>query len=184
MGTDKAFLPVAGVPMIEWIAAALRVACADVIVVTKHEAGTADAYARLGVRVIDDGVREQAPLIGLRAGLAAVETPWAFVASCDLPFLSPHAVRLLADLAPGYDAAAPYIDGRWHPLHAVYAVAALAAVERVIAGGERRMTAALAALRVRAVTAAELQAADPALETLRNVNTPEEYAAAAGMAHG
>jgi molybdopterin-guanine dinucleotide biosynthesis protein A len=176
MGTDKALLPIGELPMIDRVLAALRAACADVVVVAKMPA--AGAYARVGARIVDDGVEEQAPLVGLRAGLRALGTAWAFVASCDLPFLSPRAIRLLADLAPGYDAAAPRVDGRWHPLHAVYAATALGTVERVIQSGERRMTAALGLLRVRAVTEVELRAVDPALDTLRNINTPQEYAEA------
>jgi molybdopterin-guanine dinucleotide biosynthesis protein A len=91
-------------------------------------------------------------------------------------------VRLLADLAPGYDATVPLVDDRWHPLHAVYAAAAAEVVGRVIQGGEWRMTELLARLRVRAVTGAELRTVDPTLETIRNINTPEEYAAAAERA--
>jgi molybdopterin-guanine dinucleotide biosynthesis protein A len=178
MGTDKAFLRIGEMSMIERVLTALRAACADVIVVAKVAAASAASYAHLRARIVHDEVEEQAPLMGLRAGLRALGTPWAFVASCDLPFLSAGAVRLLADLAPGYDAVAPRIDGRWHPLHAVYAATALDIVERVAQSGERRMTATLAALRVRAVSDAELRAADPALDTLRNINTPEEYAAA------
>ena len=110
--------------MIDRVLTTLRAACARIMVVTKV-GPSADSFAALGVRIVDDEADEQAPLIGLRAGLRALDTPWAFVASCDLPFLSPVAVRRIADLAAGYDAAAPRVDGRWHPLHAVYAATAL-----------------------------------------------------------
>jgi molybdopterin-guanine dinucleotide biosynthesis protein A len=182
MGTDKAFLRIGEATMIDRVLTALRAACGTVIVVAKMRAASGGAYARLAARLVDDDADDQAPVIGLRAGLRASETPWVFVASCDLPFLSPRAVRLLADLAPGYDAAVPFVDDRWHPLHAVYAVAAAGAVERVIERGERRMTELLARLRVRAVTGAELRTVDPALETLCNINTPEEYVAVAERA--
>jgi molybdopterin-guanine dinucleotide biosynthesis protein A len=182
MGTDKAFLRIGEATMIDRVLTALRAACGAVVVVAKMRAASDGAYARLAARIVDDDADDQAPVIGLRAGLRAAQTPWVFVAACDLPFLSPRAVRLLADLAPGYDATVPLVDDRWHPLHAVYAAAAAEVVGRVIQGGEWRMTELLARLRVRAVTGAELRTVDPTLETIRNINTPEEYAAAAERA--
>jgi molybdopterin-guanine dinucleotide biosynthesis protein A len=182
MGVDKAFLSIAGIPMIERVLAALRAACADVIVVTKVRPEVREAFGRLRARIIDDETEEQAPLIGLRAGLRALERPWAFVSSCDLPFLSSAAILHIAALASGYDAAVPRVDDRWHPLHAAYAATALDTIEQVVQSGERRMTSALAALRLREVTVSELRAADPTLDSIRNINTPEEYQAASGQA--
>jgi molybdopterin-guanine dinucleotide biosynthesis protein A len=62
--------------------------------------------------------------------------------------------------------------------------AALPAAQRLLAAGELRAQALLAALPVRWLDPDELladpalRAADPALDSLVNVNTPEEYAAA------
>jgi molybdopterin-guanine dinucleotide biosynthesis protein A len=174
MGADKAFLEIGGAPMIRRVLDALATCCARVVVVAKD----AQAYAALGVPVVIDAVPDQAPLVGLCAGLRAATTPWVFAASCDLPFLSPAAVRLLAAAAEGHDAAVPYVDGRWHPLHAVYAAAAADVLEAQWRGGTRALHRALAALRVRPVGADDLVAADAGRRTLRNVNTPAEYRAA------
>jgi molybdopterin-guanine dinucleotide biosynthesis protein A len=96
------------------------------------------------------------------------------VAACDLPFLSPEAVRLLVGCALGHDAAVPRVATRWHPLHAAYATAALPALERQLAAGVRRVVTALDALSVRMVSAEELRRVDSHLRTLLNVNTAAE----------
>lgn len=171
MGTDKAFLDVGGVPMIQRVVDALRSVCAEVLVVAKLP----DAYRHLAVRVVPDDDARQAPLVGICAGLRAVTVPYAFVAACDLPFLSAAAVSLLAGLAAGYDAVVPQVDETLHALHAVYATAARGALEAGLESGDLRLADMLSALRVRAVSAAELAQADPHLATLRNVNTPEDY---------
>lgn len=167
MGTNKAFFEVDGSPMIARVVAALRQACSEVIVVAK-ETGP---YAGLGARVVTDTTPFQAPLVGVCSGLREVTTPWAFVAACDLPYLAPEAIRLLALMARGHDAAVPFVDGVWHPLHAVYSTESGLALEAQLAAGVRRMTAALEALRVRQVGEDELREADPSLRTLCNVNT-------------
>ncbi|MDQ7839960.1 MAG: molybdenum cofactor guanylyltransferase [bacterium] len=171
MGADKAFVEVEGVPMIQRVIRVLCACCSEVLIVAKEPS----AYGHLGLHVIPDRSAVQAPMVGVCSGLWAVTTPWAFVAACDMPYLSPDAVRLLVGLAEGFDAAVPRVEGRWHPLHAVYATGTLPLFEAQLAAGERRMWAVLGALRVRQVTAAELEAVDPGLRTLHNVNTAQEY---------
>lgn len=168
MGTDKAFFEVDGVPMITRVVETLRQTCLEVVVVAK----AACAYSGLGARVVIDAEPFQAPLVGVCSGLRAVLTPWAFVAACDLPYLAPEAVRLLARLARGHDAAVPLVGGLWHPLHAIYSAGSVSVLEARLAQGTRRMVSALEALRVRPVGEEELARADPSLRTLCNVNTP------------
>jgi molybdopterin-guanine dinucleotide biosynthesis protein A len=180
MGTNKAFVEIEGAPMIERVLRALTAACADTLIVTKDPV----AYAHLGVRVVIDDRPIQTPLVGLCTGLRAAQNPWVFVAACDLPFLSSEAVRLLARLAGGYAAAVPHVEGRWHPLHAAYATAALPALERTLASGVRRMITALEAIRVRPVSAEELRRADPTLRTLQNINTAADRGRASSSSPG
>ncbi|MDR7542969.1 MAG: molybdenum cofactor guanylyltransferase [Armatimonadota bacterium] len=178
MGRDKAFLEFAGLPLVRHVIEALRPACVDLMVVTK----TPLRYASLGVRVVTDADPRRAALVGLCTGLRAVATPLAFVAACDLPHLSAGVVTWMTSLARGYDAVVPWAGGRWHPLHAVYATSALAALERRLAAGGLRMSEVLGELRVRRIEEAELAVLSPGLETLRNINTPEDYSSL--KAHG
>jgi molybdopterin-guanine dinucleotide biosynthesis protein A len=173
MGRDKAFLEVGGVPLVRHVIEALRPVCGDVLVVTK----TPSRYASLGVRVVADADPRRAALVGICTGLRVVTTPLAFVAACDLPHLSGHVVAWMASLAQGYDAVVPWAGGRWHPLHSVYAASALPSLERRLASGAFRLSEALRELRVRPVQEAELAVLSPGLETLRNVNTPDDYRA-------
>ncbi len=70
--------------------------------------------------------------------------------------------------------AVPHIHGRLHPLAAAYTLAALAVARAQLAAGRLRMTDLLDRLAARRIEAHEL----PDLDSLRNVNTPDEYAAA------
>lgn len=171
MGTNKAFVEVGGVPMIQRVLRALRECCAEVIIAAKHSV----PYTGMGARIVLDENPLQAPLVGIITGLRAARTPWAFVAACDLPYLSTAAVGLLADLAAGHDAAVPRVHGLWHPVHAVYAASVLPVLDAQFAAGVRQLASVLQALRVRQVSPGMLEAADPTLRTLWNVNTAREY---------
>jgi molybdopterin-guanine dinucleotide biosynthesis protein A len=126
-------------------------------------------------------------LQGLAAGLAAIapDAPAAFVSSTDAPFLHPAFIRRLAALLDrDHDAVVPFVDGRLHPLAAVYGLAVRPAIDAMLAEGDLRLTNLAARVRTLAADAtlllagAELAREDPELRSLRNVNTPAEYAAA------
>jgi molybdopterin-guanine dinucleotide biosynthesis protein A len=68
------------------------------------------------------------------------------------------------------------VDGRFHPLAAVYRLDVLPTVTRLLAEGRLRTSSLCETVPARVVQAAELADVDPDLLTLRNLNTPEEYA--------
>src|SRR5439155_616599 len=71
----------------------------------------------------------------------------------------------------GHEIAAPVADGRSHPLAAVYRIETLSRIEALLSGGQLRATALLEAACTHALDAGSL----PHPESLRNLNTPQEY---------
>jgi molybdenum cofactor guanylyltransferase len=172
MGRPKQDLPLGGRSLLESVVAAARAAAAEVVLV-----GDRDAAARLGVRGEDDRIAGAGPLSGLAGGLAACPPGVHALLACDLPFVDAAVLRALRDLAAGAQAVVPLIDGRRHPLCALYDRSCLAAARDCLDAGLRRMDDLLARVRVRAVGPEELPGADLGRAVL-NVNTPEDYARA------
>jgi len=132
------------------------------------------------VRIVFDRQPDRGPLEGIAVGLATIqpETDLAFVTACDAPLLRSAFVRRLTDLAAGYDVVVPHVDGYDHPLSAVYRTSVLSHVESLLAAGRMRPAFLFDRVRTRRVTAEELADVDPRLESLLNVNSPDDYAAA------
>lgn len=175
MGRDKARVPVAGVAAATRVARALAPLCDELLLV----GGEAPADAP-GRRVID-GEGPRCALRGLVAALAAAEAPRVLVVATDLPLVTE---RLLAGLlaAPPADAVVPRADGYAQPLCALYdRAAALAPARAALAGGRLALRAVLDGLRVAWVEGPALAALDPDGTALRNVNTPEDLAAAEAL---
>lgn len=142
-----------------------------------------------GTIVARDDVEGKGPLGGLATGLAALngQTDAAFVAACDVPLLKPAFIRALIDALGAHEMAVPRGDDYYHPLSAVYRTLLEARVRGLIAEGRLRSQRLVQDSDVSAVDVADLRAVDPELESLRNVNTPEEYEAAlrsAGFSSG
>jgi molybdopterin-guanine dinucleotide biosynthesis protein A len=102
----------------------------------------------------------------------------AYLSSCDVPFLRPAFVRRLIELLGDNVICVPRVGDYHHPLAAVYRVEAADAVARLLAEDRLRPFFLFEAVPTRIVEAAELADVDPTFQTLRNLNTPEDYEAA------
>jgi molybdopterin-guanine dinucleotide biosynthesis protein A len=141
------------------------------------------------VIVVDDPREGKGPVQGIAAGLGALRgvADAAFVSSTDMPFLHPAFVRRTLGVLEDdekTDVALPFARGYRQPLAAAYRVALAGTAERLVAEGRLRPaflfdqcvveTLDDDALRADPV----LAALDPGLDSVVNVNTPEDYQAA------
>jgi molybdenum cofactor guanylyltransferase len=173
MGTAKALLDWHGSTMARRVTSIVGRAASPVVVV--HEAGQ-QLPPLPGAELAADAAPGRGPLEGIATGMRALEgrCRCVFVSGTDLPLLHPEFVRSVARALDGYEVVAPVADGRSHPLAAVFGMQALGRVEMLLADDQRRATALLESEAAHRLDAAAL----PHPESLRNVNTPQEYARA------
>jgi len=178
MGRPKAWLPFGPELMLPRVARLLGEAVSPVVVVAAPDQDVPPLSSEIAI--VRDEERGRGPLQGLAAGLEALRgrADAAFASSCDVPFLRPAFVRRLIDLLGDYLIAVPRVGGYHHPLAAVYRIDVAGAVRRLLAEDRLRPFFLFDAVSTRVVEPAELAEADPTFETLRNLNTPEEYEAA------
>jgi molybdopterin-guanine dinucleotide biosynthesis protein A len=187
MGAPKAGLEWHGSTLLHRTAALLARTVTGPVLVVRAPGQRLPALPA-GVEVADDEAEGLGPMQGIAAGLAAVgdRAAAAFVCSTDLPFLHPAYVRrVLRGLDdPAVQLVVPLVRGFRQPLAAAYRPGLAALVRDRLARGSRRVSGlpdlAPAALpdEDELLADPELARLDPRLESLRNVNTPAEYAAA------
>jgi molybdenum cofactor guanylyltransferase len=178
MGTSKAMLLFGAETMLQRVVRLLGPVVDPIVVVAAREQPLPELPE--GVIVTRDEREGRGPLEGLRAGLRALpeSVDMTYVTSCDVPLLVPGFVTRMIELAMGFDVAVMEIDGFAHPLSAVYRRDTLPEVESLLAQDKLRPVFLFDAVKTRRVKPEEMVAADPDLRTLRNLNTPEDYAAA------
>ena len=181
MGQPKAWLPFGGEIMLPRVVRLLGEAVAPIVVVAAPEQDVPPLPA--GVEVVRDEEKGRGPLQGLAAGLMALRgrADAAYLSSCDVPFLRPAFVRRLVELLGDHAICVPRVGDYHHPLAAVYRLGVADAVARLLAEDRLRPFFLFEAVPTRVVAAEELADVDPAFQTLRNLNTPEEYEAALRM---
>lgn len=195
MGSSKAWLEWHGSTMLRRICGILgRVVDGPVVVVAS--AGQALPPLGAGIEVVEDSRGGLGPLGGIAAGLKAVEgrAVLAYISSTDVPFLHPAFVkRVLAGLE-GVDVCLPHVRCRSQPLAAGYRASLCSTVERMVnearvneaarSRGRLRPQVLFDECRVRRLDDSVLLAdagvrtCDPGLDSVVNLNTPDEYASA------
>lgn len=171
MGSNKALLPSRQGRFIQSVYRRLTTLFDDVLVVTN----TPEQYSFLGCRKVADIYSGMGALAGIHAGLRHCATTHIFVSACDMPNLNEELIRYLAGRADGHDVAIPESPHGVEPLHAVYGVGALPAIEEVLDAGKRRIVSFFPRVRLQLVGQAEVARLDPEFRSFRNINTPEEY---------
>jgi molybdopterin-guanine dinucleotide biosynthesis protein A len=130
------------------------------------------------VLIARDSVADRGPLQGLAAGLSAIadSVELVYATSTDVPFLNPLWITRLVELIEESDLAIPLVRDFHHPLAALYRRSAvLPAIDRLLRGDRLRPVFLIEAVKTRIVSEAELRSVDPEMQTLRNLNFPEDY---------
>jgi molybdopterin-guanine dinucleotide biosynthesis protein A len=187
MGAPKAALEWHGSTLL-YRTAALLSRTVDGPVVVVATPGQRLPQVPIGVRVVEDPVEGLGPMRGIATGLAAVEglAPAAFVCSTDMPFLHPAFVnRVLREFAAAdTDVVLPMARGFQQPLAAVYRTALAGLIANLASDGELRPGMLFEHCRLQRIDDQELLADaalarfDADLDSVMNLNSPDEYEAA------
>ncbi len=175
LGREKATAMVGGRPLLHWSVLAASAVCEDIVVARRPEQRLPSLDGVCWREAIDDR-HDRGPLAGLESGLALIEHDLAVAVACDMPLLRPELLQAVAAGCAGVEIAMPYVDGVAQPLLAAYRRGVAAQATRLLDQGEGRLRALLPLVEHRLLEASELRGADPTLESLININRPDDLA--------
>ncbi|MBT3374861.1 MAG: molybdenum cofactor guanylyltransferase [Lentisphaerae bacterium] len=165
MGSDKALLPVNGIPLLQHILEQLRLVLPRVIV----SANDPDRYPFLDCQIVPDRVPDRGPLMGIASAITASGCRHNLVVACDIPVIDHPFIATMLSESDDYDCVVPRTaDGYLEPLFAVYRDTALPIANGLLARGVRRASALCDHCRARQVPL------PPSLQ-LHNLNTSTDY---------
>lgn len=165
MGTDKAFLSLAGRPLIAHVIIALE-AIADKIILV----GGDKRLDTFGKKRIEDMIADAGPLAGLYTGLHHSDTEYNLVLGCDTPFVNKTLFEtILNNTGTMYDVVQVASRKSTMPLIALYRKGCKDHIHKLITRGERRMQEAVATMKTKTLL---LDASQE--KFLININTRED----------
>jgi len=172
MGQDKAFLNVAGQPVIERVLTRIKLLSDDVFI----NANLPEKYKKFGLRIVPDVYPGRAALGGVYSAIHAARYQHVLVVACDMPFLNVDLLNYLINLAPTADVIAPVINPpQPETLHAVYSKNCLPAIEPKLKANKLRIIGFFEHVSVRYVPRDEVSKFDPHFYSFMNMNTPQDW---------
>lgn len=176
MRRSKALLPFGDETMLQRIVRLMRSVVRPIVVVAAPRQRLPILPA--DVLIARDAIEDQGPLQGFLAGLEMLpdEVDAVYLSSCDVPLLQPGFIQRMVDLLGEHAIAMPQVADRRHPLTAVYRREVIEPIKQLLKTQRRRLLDLAERCPTRFVEPAELFHVDYDLRSLRNVNTPEDYA--------
>ena len=160
--------------------AAIEPLVAGVIVVTND----AEAMAFLGLPTVGDAEPGRGPLMGLYSGLLACPTPFALVVACDAPFLSPALLEALIARRRSDAMTLPATERGPQPMPGLYPTAIASEIASLLEGGRAAMRDLVVVGPVELLSAADVRALDPEGRSFKDLDTPQDLAAAQALLEG
>jgi molybdopterin-guanine dinucleotide biosynthesis protein A len=171
MGRDKAFVELAGSPMIQWaITAVTQCSSAAFIIANEPE-----KYAGFGLPVYPDIIPGMGPLSGLHTAFTVTGADRVMITPCDLPLVSTVAINLILNYPDGgAEAVIPFVDGREQGMLAVYARRGIERYAERISSASIMFDEFRLGLNRVFIGEDEFRKVDPGLQTFLNVNRPTD----------
>jgi molybdopterin-guanine dinucleotide biosynthesis protein A len=179
LGRDKPTLLLGGKPLALWAAEALAPWVAECWLVTNQP----QSHLSLGLPLVTDLRPRQGPLGGLETALFYGRSPLVLAAAADAPFPAASLLAALASrAAKGVKTALVCQTSRGlQPFPGIYSVRLLVGLTGFLNEGGRQVKRFLEQCRALALPPEEVARLDPQGRSFMNLNTPEDFEAAARL---
>ncbi len=138
MGQDKALIVFEGLPLLKRICLAAQAITSQVYIITSWP----ERYRVIipkNCQLLQETQPHQGPLIGFAQALPHVQTEWVLLLACDLPYLTPTALRdwaiNLEQINSDAIALLPRSQKGWEPLSGFYRASCFPLLQSYIAQG-------------------------------------------------
>jgi len=178
MGTNKAFLEIDGIRLIDRTLDIYRQLFSDIIIVTNDPL----AYLEFpDASVVTDIYKGKGPLGGIYTGLFYARNNYAFACPCDMPFLRTDFIDYLIERMGKHDIIVPELPEGYQPLHAIYSRNCLPNIKRLLMLDKLKITGFYRDMRVLSIGEEKVKPFNPDGRLFRNLNTPEDLSEAKSL---
>ena len=171
MGTNKAFLKIDGIRLIDNILSVYRKIFSEIIIVTNDPL----SYKEFSDTVlVTDIYKEKGALGGIYTGLFYATYDYSFVAACDMPFLNEDFIIYLTEQIGKHDIIVPELSEGFQPLHAIYSRNCLSHIKKLMIADKLKIAGFYKEVRLLSIPKEKIKPFNKDGRLFFNVNTPED----------
>jgi molybdopterin-guanine dinucleotide biosynthesis protein A len=171
MGTNKAFLKIDGIRLIDNILAVFQKIFPEIIIVTNDPL----SYTEFSeILIVTDIYKEKGALGGIYTGLFYATYDYSFVAACDMPFLNEDFIIYLTGQMGKHDIIVPELSEGFQPLHAIYSKNCLSHIKKLLIADKLKITGFYKEVRLLSIPEEKIKPFNKDGRLFLNVNTPED----------
>ena len=131
-------------------------------------------FKEMGFKLIEDIYKDIGPLGGIYSSLLNCEEEYLFITACDMPFITKTNIKVLCDKIDEDVDVVVFCDknDKLYPLSAIYSKKVLPIIEEMI---EKKYYKLSYLIERSNFVKINIEDTNIGLETLGNINTPQEY---------
>ena len=173
MGTNKAFLEINGIRLIDNILAIYQKIFSEIIIVTNDPLSYTEFSDTI---IVTDIYKEKGALGGIYTGLFYATFDYSFVAACDMPFLNEDFIIYLTGQADNkHDIIVPELTEGFQPLHAIYSKNCLSHIKKLLSVDKLKIAGFYKEVRLFPISEEKIKPFNQDGRLFLNINTPEEF---------
>ena len=170
-GENKAFLPLGQNRVFDMVYNLQQKLFDEIVIVTNQPLD----YLEWNAKIVTDLFDYRSSLTGIHAGLSVIGNDYAFICSCDAPFIKKEMVELILERSsPHIDVVVPEVTKGLEPLCALYSKRCVEAIARNLKQKKFAIRATYNSLRVKKISEVALRRCDPELHSFFNINTRQD----------
>jgi molybdopterin-guanine dinucleotide biosynthesis protein A len=169
MGTNKAFIEIDGIRLIDNILSVYQKIFSEIIIVTDNPL----PYTKFpGAIVVTAIYKNKDALGGVYTGLFYATNDYSFVADCDMHFLNEDFIIYLIGEAGKHDIIVPVLSDGFQPLHAIYSKNCLSHIKKLLIADKLKITGFYKEVRQLGISEEKIKPFNKDGRLFLNINTP------------
>ncbi len=170
IGREKAFSLLNNIPIFEHVLKKLKDIFPKIIISSNNPM----FFKKYNIPIVEDIVKNKDAIGGIYSILKNIDTEYAFIVACDMPFIDKKAVKILLENVNDNDVVIPRINGRFQPLFAIYSKNTIPEIEKSIKENNLKITSILHKIKTKVVSDSYFQGID-IKKNFFNINTEKDY---------
>jgi molybdopterin-guanine dinucleotide biosynthesis protein A len=171
MGTNKAFLEIDGIRLIDKAINIYREIFSEIIIVTNDPLSYIEFT---DAEIVTDIYKGKGPLGGIYTGLFYSKNDYTFISACDMPYLNKDFISYLTTHTGKYDIIVPELSDGFQPLYAIYSQNCLSHIKKLLIADKLKITGFYKEVRQLSIPEEKIIPFNKDGRLFLNFNTPED----------